>query len=59
MIQKRKTKLQSTVNRTIEGVTYYKNRVNIPSEFLDELQWAKGDELQISVRNHKLIIEKV
>ncbi|MDH5417380.1 MAG: AbrB/MazE/SpoVT family DNA-binding domain-containing protein [Nitrosopumilus sp.] len=59
MIQKRKTKLQSTINRTIDGVTYYKNRVNIPSDLLDELQWVKGDELQISIRNHKLIIEKV
>jgi len=59
MIQKRKTKLQSTINRTIEGVTYYKNRVNIPSEFLDELNWEKGDELHISIRNHKLVIEKV
>ena len=59
MIQKRKTKLQSTINRTIDGVTYYKNRVNIPSEFLDELQWVKSDELQISIRNHKLVIEKV
>jgi hypothetical protein len=59
MIQKRKTKLQSTINRTIEGVTYYKNRVNIPSELLDELRWKKGEKLYISIRNHKLVIEKV
>ncbi|WP_316506078.1 AbrB/MazE/SpoVT family DNA-binding domain-containing protein [Nitrosopumilus sp.] len=57
----RKTTLQSTVNRTIDGVTYYKNRINIPSEFLEELGWEKGDELQISItRNHnKIIIEKI
>ncbi|MGI9566123.1 MAG: AbrB/MazE/SpoVT family DNA-binding domain-containing protein [Nitrosopumilus sp.] len=57
----RKTILQSTVNRTINGVTYYKNRINIPSEFLEELGWEKGDELQISIaRNYnKIIIEKI
>ncbi len=56
---KRKTTLQSTINRTIDGVTYYKNRINIPSEFLDELGWEKGDELNISIgRKDKLVIEK-
>jgi len=59
MIQKRKTKLQSTINRTIDEVTYYKNRVNIPSELLDELQWKKGEKLYISIRNHRLVIEKM
>ena len=57
---KRKTTLQSTVNRTIDGVTYYKNRINIPSEFLEELGWEKGDSLEMSIgRNNKLVIEKV
>ena len=57
---KRKIILQSTINRTIDGVTYYKNRINIPSEFLEELGWEKGDGLEISIsRNSKLVIERI
>lgn len=55
----RETKLQSDLNRKVNDVSYYKYRINIPPEFVNELGWKKSEDLRVTIKNHKLVIEKI
>jgi len=52
------TKLQGDLNRKVGDVAYYKWRINIPPDFISELDWKKSENLTITMKGNKLIIEK-
>ncbi|MEK6880469.1 MAG: hypothetical protein AABY22_12710 [Nanoarchaeota archaeon] len=46
-------------SRTYKGKDYYKYKVNIPEVFLLNAEINVGDELDIEVEKHKLILKKL
>ena len=54
------SKLIQKISRknTKTGKDYKKSWVIIPQKHLKELNWEKGQNLNITIKNNKLIIEK-
>ncbi len=50
--------LQSQVSREYQGTKYEKFWVVVPSEAIIKLNWKKGQELKIEIKDKKLIMEK-
>lgn len=53
-------KYTRSVNREVEGITYYHHRVTGSDlgELADTLGWKHGDELVAEIRNGKLVVGK-
>ena len=50
-------KLQKQLSRKIKGKSYPKYVMTIPPKNIEELGWQKGIELDVRVKDNKLIIE--
>jgi antitoxin component of MazEF toxin-antitoxin module len=50
-------KLQKQLSRKIKGKNYPKYVMTIPPKDIQELGWQKGMELEICIRDNKLIIQ--
>lgn len=50
-------KLQKQLSRKIKGKNYPKYVMTIPPKDIQELGWKKGMELEICIRDNKLIIQ--
>ena len=50
-------KLQSQVNRHVEGKEYRKFSVVIPNEVVDSLGWERGQELVYEVKGRTLTLK--
>ena len=45
-------------SRTYKGKNYYKYKINIPEVFLLNAEVKVGDELDIEVEKHRIILKK-
>jgi len=45
-------------NRTVGDKTYWKYSVNISNRKMDELEWDENTEVNLVVKDKKLIIER-
>ena len=45
-------------SREYNGKAYYKYKLNIPSQILEEAKIYEGDELDVEVKNGKIEIKK-
>ena len=50
-------KLQKRINRRVGDKEYLKWYVGIPSEKIKEAGWKDGYELEVKVKNGKIILE--
>lgn len=50
-------KLQKQLSRKLKGKNYPKYVMTIPPKDVEELGWQKGTELEVHVKNNKLIIQ--
>ena len=51
-------KLLKQKSRDYEGKAYYKYWVIIPNKLVAALGWKKGEELDVEIKDKKLVIEK-
>lgn len=52
-------RLLRQVNRTVNGVTYYKWRIgDLPAEMVESLGWEVGTELVADIRDGRLVIRE-
>lgn len=51
-------RLQSQVSREYKGNKYEKYWVVLPSKLVEKLKWKSGEELEVEIKDNKLIIEK-
>ena len=50
-------KVMKVLDKKVEGVTYYKYRINLPKDLVDELQLL-NKELSVRKEGKRIIIEK-
>jgi hypothetical protein len=50
-------KLQKRLNRKVGDKEYLKWYVDIPSSMIDEADWKEGTNLEVKVKNNKIILE--
>jgi len=50
-------KLQKQLSRKTKGKSYPKYVMTIPPKDIEELGWQKGMELEVRIRDNKLIIQ--
>lgn len=49
-------KLQKQVAYKYKGHPIYKYRVNLPSEIVEQLEWKEGQELDVHVKGHDVVL---
>jgi antitoxin component of MazEF toxin-antitoxin module len=51
-----KAKLQKQLAYKYKEKKHYKHVIVIPDEAINELSWKGGQELEITIKNHQLVI---
>ena len=51
-------KLLKQKSRDYNGKPYYKYWVVIPNKLVEALGWKQGEELEVKVKDRKLVVEK-
>lgn len=49
-------RLQSQISREYKDTKYEKYWIVLPSKVIKELGWKSGQELEVKIKDHKLII---
>lgn len=51
-------KLQKQLSRKVGGVEYAKWVLVIPPNTIEELKWKEGQELEVEIKENKLVVKK-
>jgi len=51
-------KILKVKSRVYNGKTYYKYRVNLPEEAINEADLKEGDKLKVSIKNKEIRLKK-
>jgi antitoxin component of MazEF toxin-antitoxin module len=52
-------RLQKHLSRKYGNTTYYKYVIVVPSNLIEKLEWKDEQEIKGTIKNKKLVIEKV
>ena len=50
-------KLQKQLSREVKGKKYPKYVMTIPPDYIEKLGWEQGSELEVCIRDNKLIVQ--
>ncbi|MFQ5532188.1 MAG: AbrB/MazE/SpoVT family DNA-binding domain-containing protein [Candidatus Nanoarchaeia archaeon] len=51
-------KLQKQLSRKVGNVEYSKWVLVIPPNMIEELKWKEGQELEVEIKENKLVVKK-